>query len=98
MIGLTPRERDCLDAIKRLTRDGVPPTFEELKADMGVRSKSNIHRLVHGLRKRGAIAMRSETARSIRVLDDVEGLERHTTEYLKTVRRRIDDILAGRGR
>jgi SOS-response transcriptional repressor LexA len=98
MIGLTPRERDCLDAIKRLTVDGVPPTFEQLRAELGVGSKSTVHRLVHGLHRRGAIAMRAEAKRSIRVLDDFEGLERRTSQYLRALRARADLILAMRER
>jgi repressor LexA len=96
MIGLTPVQAKCLDAIKRLTRDGMPPSYEELQRALGLRSKSNVHRLIHALEARGAITLKPESARSIRVLDDLEGLERHTTEHLRAMRDRIDLILGER--
>lgn len=34
--GLTPQMRACLDAIQRLTRDSMPPTYDELARALGV--------------------------------------------------------------
>jgi repressor LexA len=96
MMGLTPRESECLRAIKRLTIDGVPPTYAELGEALGLASKSNVHRLLHALARRGAITLIPDAKRSIRVLDDFEGLERHTTLHLAAMRQRIDAILRSR--
>ncbi|MGR3436351.1 MAG: LexA family protein, partial [Shimia sp.] len=44
---LTPKQKDLLSFIhKRMQRDGVPPSFDEMKDELGLRSKSGIHRLI----------------------------------------------------
>lgn len=48
MVALTPRQRECLDVIQRLSLDGVPPSFREIGDALGIVSKSNVHRLVLG--------------------------------------------------
>lgn len=96
MIGLTPNMAKALAAIRRLSSAGVAPSFDEIQAELGLGSKSGVHRLIHDLRERGAITFRPGQARSIRVLDDLEGLERHTSEHLRAIRARIDEILRGR--
>jgi SOS-response transcriptional repressor LexA len=96
MIGLTAQQAACLNAIRRLTVGGVAPSFEELRADLGFCSKSHIHRLVKGLSERGAIYYRPNMKRSLRVLNDLEGIERHTSQHLLAMRDRIDAILKER--
>ena len=68
MNGLTPRQRDCLDVIQRLTLDGVSPTFQQIGDAMGIVSKSSVHRLVHSLAQRGAIRFLPNVWRSIEVV------------------------------
>lgn len=97
MIGLTPQQRRTLDIICSRTVDGVPPTFDEIRTDLGLASKSGVHRLLNGLQERGAITYVPGRGRSIRVLDDVEGLELRTTGHLRAIRNRIDAILQDRG-
>jgi len=47
---LTRKQLDLLNFInKRLTRDGVPPSFDEMKEALDLRSKSGIHRLISAL-------------------------------------------------
>jgi len=67
MVALTPRQRECLDVIQRLSLDGVPPSFREIGDALGV-SGSGVHRLVHGLAERGAIHFRPDRPRSIEVV------------------------------
>ena len=44
---LTRKQLDLLDFInKRMVRDGVPPSFDEMKEALDLRSKSGIHRLI----------------------------------------------------
>lgn len=66
---MTPAQRKCLDAIKRLYRDGVPPSFEELRVELGLASKNGVHRLVHGLAERGHIRFRPDRPQSIELAD-----------------------------
>lgn len=66
MTGLTTRQRDCLDAIARLSAvRGVAPSYDEIGAAIGVPNKSGVHRLVHGLAERGYITVRRDRHRSI---------------------------------
>lgn len=97
MIGLTSQQARCLGAIRKLSRGGVSPSYDDLKGELGLSSKGNVHRLVTDLKARGAITFKPGHARSIRILDDLEGLERHTTSHLVAMRALIDDILRGRG-
>lgn len=67
---MTPRMRELLAHIERLTVDGVPPTYDQLKDEMGYASKSTIHRLMHQLAERGIVAMTPAKRRSVAVRDD----------------------------
>lgn len=99
MNGLTQRQADCLAAIGRLTVDGVPPSFNELADDLGLKSKSGIHRLLSGLQARGRLTWRPHAARSIYLLE--EGLSpgklhRYAAPELRTALAHIAGILAHR--
>jgi len=53
---LTKKQLDLLEFIhKRVQRDGVPPSFDEMKEALDLRSKSGIHRLITALEERGFI-------------------------------------------
>ena len=61
---LTRKQLDLLDFInKRLQRDGVPPSFDEMKEALDLRSKSGIHRLITALEERGFIRRLPHRAR-----------------------------------
>ena len=50
---LTKKQLDLLDFInRRMSRDGVPPSFDEMKEALDLRSKSGIHRLITALEER----------------------------------------------
>ena len=47
---LTKKQLDLLAFIHtRVQRDGVPPSFDEMKEALDLRSKSGIHRLITAL-------------------------------------------------
>ena len=47
---LTRKQYDLLHFIhKRLQKDGIPPSFDEMKEALDLRSKSGIHRLITAL-------------------------------------------------
>ena len=53
---LTRKQIQLLEFIQvRMARDGVPPSFDEMKLALDLRSKSGIHRLVTALEERGFI-------------------------------------------
>ena len=66
---LTKKQLDLLEFIhKRVTRDGVPPSFDEMKEALDLRSKSGIHRLITALEERGYIRRLAHRARAIEVV------------------------------
>ncbi len=66
---LTKKQRELLLYIQsRLSDDGVPPSFEEMKEALNLRSKSGVHRLIVGLEERGFIRRLPHRARALEVL------------------------------
>jgi len=74
---LTRKQHDLLQFIQaRLHRDGVPPSFDEMKDALDLRSKSGIHRLITALEERGFIRRLAHRARAIEIVRLPETLER----------------------
>lgn len=72
---LTKKQLDLLSFIhKRLQRDGVPPSFDEMKEALDLRSKSGIHRLITALEDRGFIRRLAHRARAIEIVKLPESL------------------------
>lgn len=66
---LTKKQYDLLLFIhKRVQKDGVSPSFDEMKAALDLRSKSGIHRLITALEERGFIRRLAHRARAIEIL------------------------------
>ncbi|WP_102224715.1 transcriptional repressor LexA [Acidimangrovimonas sediminis] len=66
---LTRKQLELLDFInKRLNADGVPPSFDEMKEALDLRSKSGIHRLITALEERGFIRRLAHRARAIEIV------------------------------
>jgi len=66
---LTQKQLDLLTFIhKRVQRDGVPPSFDEMKQALDLRSKSGIHRLITALEERGFIRRLAHRARAIEIV------------------------------
>ena len=66
---LTKKQLDLLDFInRRVARDGVPPSFDEMKDALDLRSKSGIHRLITALEERGFIRRLAHRARAIEIV------------------------------
>src|SRR6056297_1825898 len=72
---LTKKQLELLEFIdKRVKRDGVSPSFDEMKDALDLRSKSGIHRLITALEERGFIRRLAHRARAIEVLKLPESL------------------------
>jgi repressor LexA len=66
---LTRKQYELLLLInQRLTDVGVPPSFDEMKDALGLKSKSGIHRLITGLEERGFIRRLPHRARALEVV------------------------------
>jgi repressor LexA len=66
---LTTKQLDLLEFIhNRVQRDGVPPSFDEMKEALDLRSKSGIHRLITALEERGFIRRLAHRARALEII------------------------------
>ena len=66
---LTRKQHQLLTYIdNHLNTDGVPPSYDEMKDALGLKSKSGIHRLITGLEERGFIRRLPHKARALEVL------------------------------
>lgn len=66
---LTSKQKELLLFIHdRMQADGVPPSFDEMKDALDLKSKSGIHRLITALVERGFIRRLPHRARAIEVL------------------------------
>lgn len=66
---LTTKQHDLLMFIyTRLKETGVPPSFEEMKEALGLKSKSGIHRLITALEERGFLRRLPHRARALEII------------------------------
>jgi repressor LexA len=66
---LTRKQHELLMFIhERLKEAGVPPSFEEMKEALDLRSKSGIHRLITALEERGFIRRLPHRARALEIV------------------------------
>ena len=66
---LTAKQRDLLLFIHtRMSESGVPPSFDEMKVALDLKSKSGIHRLIMALEERGFIRRLPHRARALEVV------------------------------
>src|SRR5579872_5044653 len=66
---LTKKQYELLTFIdQRIRETGVPPSFDEMKDALDLRSKSGIHRLITALEERGFIRRLEKRARALEVI------------------------------
>jgi repressor LexA len=73
---LTQKQKELLLFIhERLQDSGVPPSFDEMKDALDLKSKSGIHRLITALEERGFIRRLPHRARALEVIKLPENAE-----------------------
>ncbi|RBI84993.1 repressor LexA [Rhodosalinus halophilus] len=83
---LTRKQLDLLRFINdRVERDGVPPSFDEMKEALDLRSKSGIHRLITALEERGFIRRLAHRARAIEIVKLPESLTQKPKGGLRVI-------------
>jgi repressor LexA len=66
---LTSKQKELLIFINdRVKETGVPPSFDEMKEALDLRSKSGIHRLITALEERGFIRRLPHRARALEII------------------------------
>ena len=64
--GLTARQAECLAFIQAYSEahDGLMPNYREIGSALGITSTSQVHGIMHALRRRGHIGFEDGCARS----------------------------------
>ena len=93
---LTKKQNELLLFIsQQIARDGVSPSFDEMKDALGLKSKSGVHRLVTALEERGFIRRFPNRARALEIArlpeaEAYEGRGRTGRSVFRGFRRRMD--------
>ena len=83
---LTKRQLELLRLVDhRIRQTGVPPSFEEMKDALGLKSKSGIHRLINALVERGHLRRLPNRARALEVVKLPEQKAGNTENMIKAV-------------
>ena len=68
---LTKKQKELLTYIQNFqSKNGVTPSYEEMKSALSLKSKSGIHRLVIALEERGFVKRLAHKARALEVIKD----------------------------
>ncbi len=68
MKGLTRRQQEVLDVIRRMTEEqGYPPSMREITARMKLSSAAGIHKHIKALEKKGALSKADHLSRSLKL-------------------------------
>jgi repressor LexA len=93
---LTPKQKQLLLFINaRIEATGVPPSFDEMKDALDLKSKSGIHRLIMALEERGFIRRLPNRARALEVTKLPERVQPFAAERKKGF---SPTVIEGRGR
>lgn len=67
---MTERQKMVLDFINLYIKmKGFPPSYMDIATGLNLRSKSNIHRLVHELKNKGLLQIKPHMVRSLKPID-----------------------------
>jgi len=92
---LTRKQHELLMFIhERLKEAGVPPSFEEMKDALDLRSKSGVHRLITALEERGFIRRLPHRARALEVVRLPESFN-NSLSAAPAVRKFKPDVIEG---
>ncbi len=68
---LTKKQKELLNYIQKFqSKNGVTPSYEEMKSALNLKSKSGIHRLILALEERGFVKRLAHKARALEVIKD----------------------------
>ena len=83
---LTKKQLELLIFLeKKITCSAIPPSFEEMKFALNLKSKSGIHRLISALEERGFLRRLPHRARSIEILKSYKSISRLSENNLKQI-------------
>lgn len=94
---LTAKQKELLLLIHhRVQETGVPPSFEEMKEALDLKSKSGIHRLITALEERGFLRRLPHRARALEIVKLPEALQDDAPAQRAAARPPVPDMGADR--
>lgn len=71
---LTPKQHQAHSFIcHRIAASGIAPSYEEVKAHLGLSSRSGVHALLNSLEERGYLRRQKHKARALEILRTPDG-------------------------
>ena len=68
---LTKKQKELLNYIQKFqSKNGVTPSYEEMKSALNLKSKSGIHRLILALEERGFVKRLAHKARALEIIKE----------------------------
>lgn len=68
---MTERQKMVLDFIQLYIKmKGFPPSYMDIAVGLNLKSKSNIHRIVHDLKSKGLLQVKPYMVRSLKIIDN----------------------------
>jgi repressor LexA len=67
---VTERQRLVLEFIKTyMEMKGFAPSMQDVATGLGMKSRSNIHRIIHDLKRNGLLSLRPHRVRTLKLED-----------------------------
>lgn len=67
---MTNRQQLVLDFIQTYIKmKGFAPSMQDIATGLGLKSRSNIHRVIHDLRRQGHLRLNPNKVRTVKVVD-----------------------------
>ena len=86
---LTKKQHELLMFIhERVRETGIPPSFDEMKDALDLKSKSGIHRLITALEERGFLKRMEKRARALEIIKLPENVADTVRPRLAAIKRR----------
>jgi len=90
---LTKKQKELLDYITIVNKkNGISPSYEEMKEKLKLKSKSGIHRIISALEERGFIRKLANKARAIEILDN----NKNVTQIDENINKNVEIPLYGK--
>ena len=67
---MTERQRQVLEFIRvYVEMKGFAPSMQDIATGLGMKSRSNIHRVIHDLKKQGLLTLNAHKVRTLKLYD-----------------------------
>jgi len=67
---MTSRQQLVLDFIQTYIKmKGFAPSMQDIATGLGLKSRSNIHRVIHDLRRQGHLRLNPHKVRTVKIVD-----------------------------